>query len=98
MQEQDKCDLIISTVQIRSMIPVIVVNLMLTNKDHRYILNHSLVQSCWQIGLYDKLFEVVKQYVKSEDYATLKKDILNCLQSSQFANELEENEHKGIVL
>lgn len=97
MQEQDKCDLIISTARIRSMIPVIVVNPVLTNEDRRYILNHSLVQSCWQGGLSDRLFEVVKQYVKSEDYAALKKDILSCLQGSQFANEIEENEHKGIL-
>ena len=48
---QDKCDLIISTVRIRSMIPVIVVNPVLTNEDRRYILNYSLVQNSWQGGL-----------------------------------------------
>ena len=37
--------------RIRSMIPVIVVNPVLTNEDRHYILNHNLVQSCWQGGL-----------------------------------------------
>ena len=97
IQVQDKCDLIISTARIRSMIPVIVVNPVLTNEDRRYILNHSLVQSCWQGGLADRLFETVKTYVNVDDYAALKRDILNCLQGSQFANELEENEHKGVL-
>jgi len=94
---QDKCDLIISTARIRSIIPVIVVNPVLTNEDRRYILNHSLVQSCWQGGLSDRLFETIKSYVDTSDYDALKKDILNCLQGSQFANELEENEQKGIL-
>ena len=94
---QDKCDLIISTARIRSMIPVIVVNPVLTNEDRRYILNHSLVQSCWQGGLADRLFETIKNYVSIANHDALKKDILNCLQGSQFANELEETEHKGIL-
>ena len=69
----------------------------MTNEDRRYILNHSLIQSCWQGGLADRLFETVKRYVNAENYSALKQDILNCLQGSQFANELEENEHKGIL-
>ena len=97
MQAQDKCDLIISTARIRSMIPVIVVNPVLTNEDRRYILNHSLVQSCWQGGLADRLFEKVSQYVDVANHVALRKDIIDCLQGSQFANELEENEHKGVL-
>ena len=76
---------------------ILIVNPVLTNEDRRYILNHSLVQNCRQGGLADRLFETIKNYVSIANHDALKKDILNCLQGSQFANELEENEHKGIL-
>ncbi len=47
-QLEGKCDLIISTVRIRSLIPVPVVHPILTNEDRRYILNHSPVRLSWQ--------------------------------------------------
>lgn len=96
-QWQDRCDLIISTLRIRSMIPVITVNPVLTNEDRRYILNYSLVQNSWQGGLSDRLFEAIKRFVDKTAHNELRKAINKCLQGSQFANEIEDNEHKGIL-
>ena len=97
MQAQDKCDLIISTARIRSMIPVITVHPVLTNEDRRYILNHSLVQNYWQGGLSDRLFDSIKKFVNKSDYDELRKEINKCLHGSQYEMDLEENEHKGIL-
>ena len=97
MQIQDKCDLIISTARIRSIIPVITVHPVLTNEDRKYILNHSLIQNHWQGGLSDRLFDSIKKFVNKSDYDNLRKEINKCLHGSIYANDIEENEHKGLL-
>lgn len=72
---QEKCDLIISTVRIRSMIPVLVVHPILTDEDRIYILSNSLVNSSQSHGEEDKLFDMMKKYVDESRYDSLKKDI-----------------------
>lgn len=77
---QDICDLVISTVKIKSILPVIVVNPILTDEDRKYILNHHLVHSSQKSGMSDTLFQVIKKYVDPSRYEDLKKDIVQCLQ------------------
>lgn len=57
---QDICDLVISTVKIKSVLPVIVVNTILTDEDRKNILNHQLVHNSKKNKIADTLFDVVK--------------------------------------
>lgn len=77
---QDICDLVISTVRIKSVLPLIVVRPILTDEDRRNILSHELVRSSRKNRIADTVFDVVKKYVDKENYAALKADIVQCLQ------------------
>lgn len=77
---QDICDLVISTVRIKSVLPLIVVRPILTDEDRRTILSHELVRSSRKNKIADTVFHVVKKYVNKEDHAALKADIIQCLQ------------------
>lgn len=77
---QDICDLVISTVKIKSVLPVIVVNAILTDEDRKNILNHQLVYNRQKNKISDTIFDTVKKYVDKSQYENLKKDIIQCLQ------------------
>lgn len=80
MNAQDICDLVISTVKIKSVLPVIVVHAILSDEDRRNILNHQLVYNSQKNKISDTLFDVVKKYVKESRHEDLKRDIIQCLQ------------------
>lgn len=77
---QDICDLIISTVNIKSIVPVIVVNPILMDEDREYILNHYMVNGLHKNKIHNVLFDTIKKYVDSSKHENLKKDIIHCLQ------------------
>lgn len=77
---QDICDLVISTVRIKSVLPLIVVKPILTDEDRRNILSHELVRSSQKNKITDMVFDVVKKYVNKANHAALKADIAQCLQ------------------
>lgn len=77
---QDVCDLVISTVKIKSVLPVIVVNAILSDEDRRSILNHQLVHNSQKSKISDTLFDVIKKYVDESRHEDLKRDIVQCLQ------------------
>lgn len=72
---QQDCDLIISTVKIRSLVPVLVVHPILTEEDRIYILSNSLVNSRHTQGEAEELFDMMKKYVDISQHEELKKDI-----------------------
>lgn len=80
LNAQDICDLVISTVKIKSVLPVIVVHVILSDEDRRNILNHQLVYNSQKNKISDTLFDVVKKYVKESRHEDLKRDIIQCLQ------------------
>lgn len=80
LNAQDICDLVISTVKIKSVLPVIVVHAILSDEDRRNILNHQLVYNSQKNKISDTLFDVVKKYVKESRHEDLKRDIIQCLQ------------------
>ena len=80
LNAQDICDLVISTVKIKSVLPVIVVHAILSDEDMRNILNHQLVYNSQKNKISDTLFDVVKKYVKESRHEDLKRDIIQCLQ------------------
>ncbi len=76
---QDICDLVISTVRIKSVLPLIVVRPILTDEDRKNILSHELIRSSRNSKIADTVFDVVKKYVNKENHAALKADIAQCL-------------------
>lgn len=80
---QNECDLIISTVKIRSMVPVLVVHPILTDEDRVYILSNSLVNNCQTIGAAEELFEMMKKYVDISQYDSLRKDIRQYIENTR---------------
>lgn len=72
---QNVCDLIVSSVKMKTVVPVIVVNPILNDFDRRNILNHPLIRS--KIGFVDMeaLFQTVKKYVQPEKYKDLRNDL-----------------------
>lgn len=77
---QDICDLVISTVRIKSVLPLIVVRPILTDEDRRNILSHEIVRSTQKNKIAERIFDAVKKYVGRENHAALRADIVQCLQ------------------
>lgn len=72
---QEICDLVISTVKIKSIVPCIVVHPILTDFDRKTILNHRMIESRPKTKDSEALFDIVKKYVHEKDYADLKHDL-----------------------
>lgn len=87
---QNICDLVISTVKVNTVVPVITVHPILTEFDRRIILNHKLVAPKSIFAQRDRLFKVVKKYVKPEDYDDLMDDLTAFIQ-----NGIESSGHEG---
>lgn len=77
---QTVCDLVISTVKIKSVLPVIVVSPILSDEDRKRVLNHQLVYNSQKNGIMDTLYHTVKKYVPKELHESLRKDIMKCIQ------------------
>lgn len=86
MDVQKECDLIISTVRIRSMVPVLVVHPILTDEDRIYILSNSLVNSYQTSGAAEMLFDMMKKYVNVSQYDSLRKDIRQYIENTRAAS------------
>lgn len=80
---QNICDLIISTVRINTVVPVITVHPILTEFDRRSILNHKLVMPKNVLAQKERIFQVVKKYVKPEDYPYLLDDLTAFVQNNE---------------
>ena len=79
---QEICDLVISTVKIKSIVPTVTVHPILTDFDRKAILNHHLVSKRKQIMESDVLFNIIKKYVNENDYASLKLDLSEYFQGN----------------
>ncbi len=98
MNIKEECDLIISTVKIRSMVPVLVVHPILTDEDRIYILSNSLVNSYQAIGAAEELFEMMKKYVDASQYDSLRKDISQYIENTRgYSGGLAGRKECGIV-
>lgn len=84
---QKSFDLVISTTQIKSYVPVLVVHPILTDFDRKIILKHQLVEKNRKLTESRGVFEVVKKYVAKEDYDNLKRDLREYLENDEDALE-----------
>ena len=76
---QNTCDLVISTIRVQSIVPVIVVNPILTDDDRSYILHHKLIANSQHGQILESLYDVMKKYTESSRYAEMRQDLLRCL-------------------
>lgn len=88
---QNICNLVISTVKLNCLVPVITVHPILTEFDRRTILNHELVAPKNVEVQRDRLFQVVKKYVKPEDYDNLLRDLTAYVQGGSRELSPEES-------
>ncbi len=72
---QNICDIIVTSVNLKAMIPVIVVNPVLNDFDRKNILNHPLIRSRFGFVDTDAVFRLVQKYVPQEKHAELKNDL-----------------------
>lgn len=98
MDNKEECDLIISTVKIRSMVPVLVVHPILTDEDRIYILSNSLVNRYQSVGAAEELFTMMKKYVDASQYDSLRRDIDQYIKHTRGSfNGLTERNDCGII-
>lgn len=95
---QDICDLIISTVNIKTIVPVIVVNPILMDEDREYILNHHMVHGVQKNKISNLLFNTIKKYVDKSQYKNLQKDIVQCLQGHSKNLDISVSEKENGIL
>lgn len=95
---QDICDLIISTVNIKTIVPVIVVNPILMDEDRECILNHHMVHGIQKNKISNLLFNTIKKYVDNSQHKNLKKDIIQCLQGHSKNLDISISEKESGIL
>lgn len=79
---QDKCDVIISTIKMKSVVPVIVINPILSQKDREKILSHPRIKNhVMQLDI-RRLMEEINPYIREEDREIVQKKIEACLSHS----------------
>lgn len=72
---QNICDIIVASVNLKAMVPVIVVNPVLNDFDRKNVLNHPLVRSRFGFVDTDAVFHLVQKYVPKEMHTELKHDL-----------------------
>lgn len=78
---QNRCDLIISTVKMKSVVPVIQVHPIITKQDRQMIQNHSRVKNSRMNLNVHRLFEEIKPYVEPKNWEIVKSKIYACLET-----------------
>lgn len=72
---QQICDVVISTIKMKCIVPVIVVHPILTDFDRKLILNHSVFRTSANSLDLDELFEHLKSYVPIENHNAIRQEI-----------------------
>ncbi|MBS6558744.1 MAG: PRD domain-containing protein [Clostridiales bacterium] len=72
---QNICDIIVTSVKIKAVVPVIVVNPILNDFDRKNILNHPLIRSRFGFVDTEALFQLMKKYVLPERHLELKHEL-----------------------
>lgn len=91
-----RCNLLISTVKIKSDVPVVVVHPILSDADRIAILKRSMHNASLQLPCIDTdaLFHLVKKYVDMDKQDSLRKDIHDFLQVNRKRVDIDTKDHK----
>ena len=95
---QNQCDIIISTVKMKSVVPVIQVHPIITKQDRQTILNHPLIRNNNIRFNVNRLFSEIKPYVPPENWEMVEKKIYLCLNTeSGDQNEYHAEKKKSLL-
>lgn len=76
---QDKCDVIISAIKMKSVVPVIMINPILTQKDREKILSHPRIKNHVMRLDIQHLMEEIDPFIQEKDREIVRKKIEDCL-------------------
>lgn len=79
MNAQDKCDVIISTIKMKSVVPIITINPIMTQKDRELILNHPRIKNHVIKLDVQHLMGEIAPFIKEKDRDIVRKKIETCL-------------------
>ncbi|MDO5146830.1 MAG: BglG family transcription antiterminator [Eubacteriales bacterium] len=79
---QKICDVVITTVKMKCLVPVIVVHPILTDVDRKIILNHSMFRNLEGKVDLEKLFSRIKKYVPEESREAVREEMANYFESN----------------
>lgn len=79
---QKICDVVITTIKMKCLVPVIVVHPILTDVDRKIILNHSIFRNISGKVDLEKLFSRIKKFVPAENHNALKEELNNYFESN----------------
>ena len=82
MNAQDQCDVIISTIKMKSVVPVIIINPIMTQKDREKILSHPRIKNHVLKLDIRHLMEEISPYIQEKDRELVRKKIEECLSHS----------------
>lgn len=91
---QAMCDVIVSTVKFKNVVPVIHVHPILTAKDKELLVRHFRLKSGLNIVNSEKVFSVIKPYVEEKDYDKVQKLLEECFYGGQDKNYPEINKQR----
>lgn len=94
---QNICDLVISTMQIKSDIPVLVVHPILAASDRKLILNYVKAKPKSTLKESERLFNILKKYIKEEDYYNAKADMAKYFNDAPLEIEGSTLKLKGLA-
>lgn len=79
---QKICDIVITTIKMKCLVPVIVVHPILTDAERKIILNHSMFRHLSVKVDLEKLFSIIKKFVPVENHQPLKEEMENYFESN----------------
>lgn len=92
------CDLIVSTVKIKSVVPVIQVHPILTDEDRAVILRHLKLKNNSDLVNVNEIFAIVKPYILKENHEKVKQKIEDYLHYGHIEHYPEEKKrNKGLL-
>ena len=72
---RDMCDLVITTVKMKSELPVMVVHPILSDEDRKMILDYVKPDKMIALKESDHIFSMLQKYIKKEDYGKVKTEL-----------------------
>lgn len=76
MNAQNVCDLVISTINVKSVVPVIVVSPILSDEDRKRVLNHHIVYNNQKNNYIDTIYQTAIKYIPIEQHENFRREFM----------------------
>ncbi|MGB8451352.1 MAG: BglG family transcription antiterminator [Anaerocolumna sp.] len=98
LNAQAACELIVSTVKLKSVVPVIQVHPILTGRDKELLVRHLKLNNNTGYVNLNEIFSIVKPYIAEENYGKVQKLIEEYLYDGKSGYYIDSNNHKKGLL